>query len=158
MANTTVKIDGLRELENALRGLTKATGKNVLRRVLRKRAEPIAEAASAAAPDDPSTPGKSIKFSAGPRLTKRQAGLHRKMFKNDKASAEMFVGQEGSGPAPVQQEFGNINHGPQPSLRPAWDSASDQVLEGISDDLWTEVDNAARRLAKKQAKAAANGG
>jgi hypothetical protein len=27
------------------------------------------------------------------------------------------------------------------------------MLDGIEKDLWTEIDNAARRLAKKQAKA-----
>lgn len=147
-----VHIEGLRELEKALSELPRATGKNVLRRILRKRAEPLASDAQGKAADDPDTPGTRIQFRFGSKLTKRQAGIHKKMFKDDKAAVEIFVGQEGSGPAPVQQEFGNVNHGPQPALRPAWDAGKDALVDGYADDLWTEIDKAAKRLAKKRAK------
>lgn len=153
MARQTVKITGLRELENALRELPKATGKNVLRRVLRKRAEPMADAARSSAPDDPATGAGDLRSSiaVSTKLSKRQASLHRKMFRDDKAAVEMFVG---AGPVPqaTQQEFGNINHGPQPFMRPAWDSGKDQILDGIKDDLAEEIDKAAKRLARKAAK------
>jgi HK97 gp10 family phage protein len=154
MARQTVKISGLRELEKALAELPKATGKNVLRRVLKKRAQPIADAARGSAPDDPATGAGDLKSSigVGTVLSKRQKGLHKKMFANDKAAVEVFVG---AGPLPQahNQEFGNVNHGPQPYMRPAWDSGQRPMLDGIEKDLWTEIDNAARRLAKKQAKA-----
>ena len=153
MARQTVKITGLRELENALRELPKATGKNVLRRVLRKRAEPMADAARSSAPDDPATGAGDLRSSiaVSTKLSKRQASLHRKMFRDDKAAVEMFVG---AGPVPqaTQHEFGNINHGPQPFMRPAWDSGKDQILDGIKDDLAEEIDKAAKRLARKAAK------
>lgn len=156
---TTVKIEGLRELEKALAELPKATGKNVLRRVLLKRGQPLADAMEAKAPDDPATGGMDLKTSIGvsTKLSKRQAGLHRKMFKDDKASVEVFVG---AGPVPHAhlQEFGTINHGPQPFARPAWDSGKGPLLAGLKDDLWSEVEKAAKRLAKKQARLAAKGG
>lgn len=149
-----VRIRGLRELERALAELPKATGKNVLRRVLKARAEPIADAARGMAPDDPATGGLDLKAGIGVStvLSKRQRGQHRKMFRNDKAAVEMFVGA-GPDPAAHNQEFGNVNHGPQPFMRPAWDAGKMAVLDGIKDDLWTEVDKAAARLARKQAKA-----
>lgn len=154
-----VRVDGLRELEKALEQLPRATGKNVLRRVLRKRAQPIADAMEAKAPDDPATKGNDLRNSIGvsTKLSKRQAGLHRKMFRNDKASVEMFVG---AGPVPQAhlQEFGTINHGPQPYARPSWDAGKGPLLAGLKADLWDEVNKAAKRLAKKQAKAAAKGG
>lgn len=155
MARTTVKIDGLRELEKALATLPKATGKNVLRRVLRARAEPIADAARASAPDDPATTSGDLKsgIAVGTKLSKRQAGLHRKMFKNDRAAVEMFAGA-GPDPAAHTQEFGTINHPPQPFMRPAWDGQKSQVLDGIAGDLWSEINKAAARVAKKRAKAA----
>lgn len=152
---TTVKITGLRELEKALGELPKATGKNVLRRVLRKRAQPIADAARAMAPDDPATGGDDLRASigVGTKLSPRQAKLHRKMFKSDRASVEMFVGA-GPDPAAVQQEFGNVNHGPQPFMRPAWDGNKDALIEGIKDDLADEIAKAAKRVAAKAARAA----
>jgi HK97 gp10 family phage protein len=147
-----VRIDGLRELEKALAGLPKATGKSVLRRVLKKRAQPVADAMQAGAPSEDGQLKASIAVST--KLSKRQKGLHKKF--GGKAAVEMFVG---AGPVPQahNQEFGNVNHGPQPFARPAWDAGQGAVLEGLKGDIWAEIKKAAARLAKKQAKAAARG-
>jgi len=144
-----VKVTGLREVEKALADLPKSTGKNVLRRVLKKRAQPTADAMSAGAPRLSGQLSDSA--AVGTKLTKRQASLHRKMFKSDKAAVEMFVGMGGLAQA-TQQEFGNEHHGPQPFARPAWDATKGAMLDGIADDLWTEINKAAARLAKKAAK------
>lgn len=152
-----VKISGLRELERALRQLPKSTGKAALRRVLKKRAQPVADDMRALAPVDPKSEGdlrESIGVST--KLSKRQRKLHRKTFRNDKAAVEMFVGA-GPDPAAHQQEFGNVNHGPQSFARPAWDANKTQMLEGIKDDLWKEIEKSAQRFAKRQAKLAAKG-
>ena len=154
MAREAVKIEGLRELEAALADLPKATGKNVLKRVLLNRGQPIADAMRSMAPDDPATGGNDLRSSiaVGTKLSSRQAGLHRKMFKDDKAAVEVFVG---AGPLPQAhlQEFGTVHHGPQPFARPAWDEGQSAVLDGIAADLWAEIEKAAKRLAKKRAKA-----
>src|SRR4030095_8780355 len=47
---TIVKVEGLKELEDALKELPKATGKNCVRRALTKAAEPMVETAQAMAP------------------------------------------------------------------------------------------------------------
>ncbi|KFB10335.1 HK97-gp10 family putative phage morphogenesis protein [Nitratireductor basaltis] len=152
---TRVSVDGLRELEKALEELPKATGKNVLRRVLRKAAEPIADDMRAKAPDDPVTQGNDLRSSIGigTKLGKRQGKLHRKMFKNDKAAVEMFVGA-GVIPHSHLQEFGSTIHGPQPFARPAWDANKNHALNIVAKELGTEITKAAERLARKQAKAA----
>lgn len=163
----TVRVEGLRELEAALKDLSKATGKSVLRRVLLKRAEPVAAAARAMAPDDPDTGGYDLRKSitVGTKLSRRQASLNRAAtgggarmtaegFRSDpKNSVEVFVG---AGPVPHAhlQEFGTVNHGPQPFMRPAWDANKNGVLAGLKDDLWAEIEKAAKRLAKKAAKLA----
>lgn len=169
MTASKVKIEGLKELERALAQLPKATGKSVLRRVLKKRAEPVAEAMRAAAPVDDEHMKKSIIVS-----TKRPVG-----HKSDAARAfatagggaagraaakaagsgpvEVFVGP-GRHPQAIFQEFGTSHHDPQPFARPGWDQTKDGVLAGLKDDLWAEVKKSAARLAKKQAKAAAKGG
>ena len=145
----TVKLSGFAELEKKLDQLTKAAGKGVLRRALKKAAMPIADAANEFAPVG-STGSYAQSFSYSTKLTKRQRGLHRKMFRDDKAAVEGFVGT--SDPAGVQQEFGNINHGPQPALRPAWDGGREQLLEDLGRELWTEFEKSAARAARKAAK------
>lgn len=148
-----VKVEGLRDLDRALGQLPKATGKNVLRRVLRMAGEPIAQDMRAKAPDDPDTGGNDLRSSigVGTKLSKRQAQQHRKMFRDDKASAEVFVG---AGPVPHAhlQEFGAEQHGPQPFARPAWDANKDAALDIIATQLGDEIAKAAKRLAKKAAR------
>lgn len=158
MARRTEHVEGLSELEAALSQLPKSTGKAVLRRTLKKAGQPIADNARALAPDDPNTGGDDLKSSiaVSTKLSKRQRSAHKKMFRDDKASAEMFVG---AGPLPQahNQEFGNVNHGPQSFMRPAWDGNKTQALEIIKAEMWGEIEAAAKRLARKAARLAARG-
>lgn len=151
---TTIKIEGLREVDAALGELSRATGKNVLRRVLRRRAMPLAATMKALAPVDKSNLKNGIGI--GTRLTRRQASLHRKMFRDDRASVEMFVGAGGH-PQAHLREWGSDGHPPHPFARPAWDQHQKPILEGIKDDLWREIEQAARRLARKTARLAKKG-
>lgn len=147
-----VKITGLRQIERALADLPKATAKNVVRRVLKTRAQPIADRAAQLAPLDDGALRDSIAVST--KLSKAQRGKHKK---RTPGTVEVFVG---AGPHPQAhlQEFGTVHHPPQPFMRPAWDSGKEKVLEGIKGDLWAEIEKAVGRLAKKAAKAAAAGG
>jgi hypothetical protein len=156
MARETV--EGLRELDRALGELPKSTAKAVLRRTLIKAGTPLAEEMRNLAPDDPETGAGDLKsgIGVGTKLSQRQAKLHRREFKDDKAFAEVFVGA-GPNPAAWNQEFGNINHGPQSFARPAWDGGQRQVLETIKTETWNEIEKAAQRLARKAAKLAAKG-
>jgi len=145
----SVKIDGLKQLDDALGELTKATARGVLRRSLKKAAEPMADLANSLAPVGPT--GEYAKsFGFGTKLTKRQASQHRKLVRDDKAFVEGFVGT--NDPAGVQQEFGNENHGPQPALRPAWDQDRRALVERLGKDLGTEIEKTAQRLARKAAR------
>ncbi|MBB4001591.1 HK97-gp10 family putative phage morphogenesis protein [Aurantimonas endophytica] len=150
----TVKVEGLKELEIALEQLPRSTGKAALRRVLRKAAQPVADAATAKAPRDEGNLQASI--GVGTKLTRRQRGVHKKMFKDDKASVEIFVGAGGL-PQAITQEFGTVDHGPQAFLRPSWDAHKDGVLDSIKADLWAEIEKAAKRHARKTARLAAKG-
>lgn len=155
---TTFKVEGLKELDAALAELPRATGKNVLRRVARKSLEPLAADMKARAPDDPKTGGMDLKNSigVGTRLTKRQAKLHRKMFRDDKASVEAFAGA-GNVPHAHLQEFGAAHHGPQPFARPAYDAWKGTAVPNIATDLAAEIDKAAKRLQRKAARLARKG-
>jgi hypothetical protein len=104
--SVTVQTTGFRELEAALAELGKmATQKAAARRALIKAAEPVASMAEALAPRD--TGGLAISIGIGTRLTKRQAALHRRMFRSDRAAVEVFVGAGGLAQA-TQMEFGNV--------------------------------------------------
>lgn len=152
---TTVKVEGLRELEKALGELPRATGKNVLRRVLRTAGEPMVRDAKALVPVASGKLRDSIAVAT--QLSKRQRALYKKMFADDKASVEMFVGVAAL-PHAHLQEFGTSRHGPQPFMRPAWDANKNGMLDSIKDELGVEIAKAAKRLAAKQARLAAKGG
>ena len=141
-----VRVLGLSQLEQGLSELPRATGKNVLRRVLRQRGELIAERARNLAPVDEGELKDSIAVST--KLSRSQRRKRRK-----KATVEMFVGP-GTHPQAITQEFGTWFHPPQPFMRPAWAAEKGRILEDLSGDLWTEIDKAAQRIARKQARLA----
>lgn len=145
----TVKIEGLSDLEAQLERLTKAAGKGVLRRSLKKAATPMAEAWRDKAPrGDTAMDRLANSGGIGTKLSKRQAALHRKMFRDDRASVEMFVGP-GPDPAAWNQEFGNSKHGAQPFLRPAFDEEVKPTLDRLGDIMWEELDKSLVRAARK---------
>jgi HK97 gp10 family phage protein len=144
----TISIEGLAELQTALRELPDATAKNVLRRVGKTRLAPMAERARQLAPVDQGELRDSIAVST--KLTRRQRSLH---VKESPDAIEVFAGA-GPHPQAHMQEYGTEHNAPQPFMRPAWDAERDGVLEGIKDDLWQEIEKAANRLARKRAKAA----
>jgi HK97 gp10 family phage protein len=144
-----IHVEGLAELEAKLRELPDATAKNVLRRVGRKRLQPVADRARELVPVHQGDLRDSIGVST--KLSRRQRSKHRKDGPDD---VEVFAG---AGPHPQAhlQEFGTEHHGPQPFMRPAWDAEKDGVLAGIKTDLSDEIEKAAKRLARRAAKAAA---
>lgn len=144
-----VKLEGFAALDAALAELSKAAGKGVLRRSLKKAALPLADLARGMAPEGP-TGNLKASVNYGTKLTKRQGAIHKKMFRDDKASVEGFVGA--NDPAAVQQEFGNENHGPQSFLRPAWDQDQGPLLDRLGKELATEVEKSVNRARAKAAR------
>src|SRR5690625_171258 len=121
-----VRVLGLSQLEHGLSELPRATGKSVLRRVLRQRGEPIAERARNLAPVDEGVLKDSIGIST--KLSRSQRRKRRK-----RAAVEMFVGPGGH-PQAITQEFGTFFHPPQPFMRPAWAAEKGSILEDLSGD------------------------
>ncbi len=144
-----MRLEGFAELDRNLEKLSKAAGKGALRRALKTSASSIADAANAAAPQgDTGEYAKSFAYSK--KLNDRQRGLHRKLFRDDRAAVEGFVGT--NDPAGVQQEFGNINHVPQPALRPAWDAEALPTLDRLKTELADEIDKSVARAARRNAR------
>lgn len=148
---SVVKIEGLRELEQALAELPKSTARNTLRRVLKKRAEPVRDDWKAHAPRG-ETGNYVESIIVGTRLTSRQS---REAKKEGKDFAEIYIGS--ADPAGMQLEFGNEHMIAQPHARQVWESDKDAVLDGIAEDLGAEIEKARARLARKAARLAAKG-
>ncbi|ORE90196.1 hypothetical protein ATO13_23211 [Stappia sp. 22II-S9-Z10] len=134
--------------------MPKATGKNVLRRILKKRSEPVASVMKANAPVREGPGGGQLQRSIGhgTKLSRRQRALHKKW--GSSTAVEYFIG---AGPLPQahMEEFGGGNNTARPYARPAWDGGKMQMLDGFRDDLWLEISKSANRLARKRARAAA---
>ncbi len=172
----TVSVDGLAELDANLGHLTKATARNVLRKVLTKAGQPIAETMRRLAPDDPKTGAPDLKTSiaVSPKLknkvghkeysdtlalggTKAEAvqALRDARRAGGGSFAEVYVGPGKGGAHGVLQEFGTVNHAPQPFARPAWEQHKGEALEIIKAELGGEIRRAAQRAARRAARKAA---
>lgn len=162
--STTVRVEGLRELDAALGQLPPSVGKAVLRRVLKQAAVPIYEYAHERAPMRPAgapkvtymkggqerirRPGTlKVLVQSGTRLTRRQAAMVRKEGKWD---AEHYVGTRD--PIGRLIEFGTAHSPAEPFMRPAWDYGAPIALKLIGDKLGEGIDKAAKRVARKAAK------
>jgi HK97 gp10 family phage protein len=144
----TVKLEGFDGFERNLAQLERlATRKAVARRALKKAAEPMADLAQSLAPrGDTNTLAPSIMVSN--KLSKRQSAQHRKMFVNDRAAVEMFVG---AGPlsSAHTQEFGTVHHAPQPFMRPAWDRDHKALLQRLGEIMAVEIEKAITRASRR---------
>jgi HK97 gp10 family phage protein len=148
-------ITGLAEINANIASMTKAQNKRALTaaavEVLKAEFVPTAQAL---APDDPATGGNDLKASiiAGPasKLNNRQKSLNRK--RTGKAFGEGFAGT--ADPAGVPQEFGTVNHGPQPFMRPALQQKTQAIFDHVGKALWSIVDKSVKRAAARAAKKA----
>jgi len=174
-----VSVSGFRELDKALGELPKAVARNVLRRVLTKAAQPVADMASSLAPKDKGELSSSVKVGTktGNKTGKAEyaaamkAGLGKgealKALRSARRGAagrgffaEAFVGptkakSKKDAIKRIVQEFGSVNQPGQPYLRPAWDAQKHAVLERIKAGLGPEITKTAKRLAKRRAAKAA---
>ena len=155
----TLRIEGLRELEQQLDNLTKAAGKGALRRSLYKAAEPTAALAQTKAPRLTGKLQGSI--IVGAKLNGRQTKLHRRMFRDGRSSIELFVGPSyllgDGGRHGHLVEFGTVKMAAQPFMRPAWDQDHRAMIERLKAELWADIQKAVARAERRAARRAVRG-
>lgn len=147
MSTFTFRYKGLRELKTLLRKLPDSTSKSVIRRSLKKAAEPIAVRARSLAPRDTGLIAESIVI--GKKLSRRQKRRHRKLGPDD---IEMFVGVSGEGEVAHYAhivEFGSEKTAPQPFLTPAFEQTKKKAFKVLIDETWTNLEKSINRLKKK---------
>ena len=136
----TFKLTGLKELEQALGQMPKATARAVGFRVLR---QPIARAARRLAPVNQGDLVESI--DVGTALARSQQA-----DKGAVAPVEVHVGP-GQNPQAITQEFGTYKEPAQPYLTPAWEAEKMNALDIVGTGLGIEVEKTAARIARKAA-------
>lgn len=149
-----IRLTGFAELDAMFEELEKhATRKAVARRSLRKAAQPMADLANRLKPNDPATAGAedAIQIAVSTVLSPRQRRAHRRLFRDDRAAVEMFVGAQPH-PAAHNQEFGNVNHPPQPFMRPAWDQDHRALLDRLKPELWADIERTIARARRRAAR------
>ena len=174
--SVTVSVSGLKELDQALGELPKATARNVLKRTLNKAAVPMVEEAKRQAPVRTGKLRDSIMASSRIKNTvgnseysaAMRAGLGkeaarsallaaRKANKGQGSFAEVYIGPaRGGGIIRYAHivEFGSVDTAPQPYMRPAWDATKDKMLTIIKDELGNEIIKAARRVGRSKKQSA----
>lgn len=170
MPKQTFQIEGLKDLENALKELPKATAKNTIRRALIAAAKPINDEATARIRVRRVTPqivNSKIKFSSGDAgkrafaealsrgASRAEAGeaAHEANAAEGGEGADITSGVMAIGPtkrAFYGFEFGTIHLAPRPFMRPAWDGHKMEALEIIQTELKNQIEKARRRIVMKQ--------
>lgn len=149
-----MKLEGFSELEDALDDLSKSAGRGVLRRSLKKAAEPTAELVRSRINDRTGNLSGSIKISS--KLVKSEYGKHRAMFRDEKAAVELFLGPSydlgDGGRHGHLVEFGTVHSAPHPFMRPAWDQDQQPILDRLGQHLWAEFEKSLARAQRKAAK------
>lgn len=159
----SVRVEGLKELDKALKDMATSTAKRTAKRAMATALEPVAAAARELAPRDTGRLAESIAVSD--KLTKRQRTLARGSEGRDMVT--MNVGAHGRvahlvefGTGPRHKKNGAFVGvmPPQPFMRPAWDQNMQGVLDSLAASLSAEiaktVARAERRAARRAAKAA----
>ena len=169
-----VNIDDLRNVSASLKQLPRATQRNVIIRILKKRAKPMQATARARAPKRTGRLRKSIvigtriKNEAGKAEYRAalQAGLGKeaavqalrdaRRAAGGSTFAVVYVGS--TSPLAHLTEWGSAHNEAIGWMRAAHDAHADEAFEGISIDILKEIGKAVARrkarAAKKAAKAA----
>lgn len=174
MARTTVKIEGLKDLQEALKEFSKATAGNILKRAVMAGGAEVADEAVRRAPKRTGTLKTEIKVSKAKIINPGTSAYAQAIRETgDKAiaaaaaraanraaggsgrSAVCHVGPTKRAGQGILQEFGTAHHPPQPFMRPAWDSKGTVAAEAIRDTLAEGIEKATQRAARKAARDAA---
>lgn len=149
---------GGKELERALMQLPKRIAKAAIKRALKKAGTPIAEHAQELAPVLYGDLQRRIRVSA--TLSRRQRRHSRKsgeptIYIGAGPSREAHLVEFGTGP---RQHRSGKSTGQMPAIpfmRPAWDAGHKPALKAFGPLLWREIEKAAKRLARRQARGTA---
>jgi len=147
----TARVTGLREIEQALNDLSRATARNTLRRVGREVLEPMANIAASLAPERSGRLAFSVAVS--------EKGTRRAQWKQ-RAAAFDFVMAMGpaSGVGALNYasfaEFGTVDTPAFGFMRATWDRDKEAAMRRAVESLSVEVSAATARASRRAARRA----
>lgn len=150
------KIEGLKEMDAALKDLGDSQSKRVVRRTLKQLGNPIADEARDLAPVD-MTRDDGPHLYEGIRVSSSLESRHKRRLRNPKGTISLFVGPDRRAFHAHLQEFGTQHHKAQPFMRPAWDKHKSALLSRLRKLLWENIERQMRLNARKAARLAAKG-
>lgn len=171
---SSIRMEGLKELEDDLLELPKSVQGNVLKRAAVAAAADFADHASRLAPEDEGKLKTEIKVSK-PKIINPGTAAFASAMKEGATRAEAAqaaraanraAGGKGRsvitsvGPTKAAfyglfQEFGTAHHAAKPFMRPTWDALKNSMLDTIKVTLGSEIAKAAARAARRAARIAA---
>lgn len=171
---SSIKVEGLKELEDALLELPKSVQGNVLKRAAVAPAADFADHASRLAPRDKGKLSTEIKV-AKPKIINPGTAAFAAAMKEGATRAEAAQAARAANRAaggkgrsvitsvgPTQAafyglfpEFGTAHHAAKPFMRPTWDALKNSMLDTMKKALASEIAKAAARAAKRAARLAA---
>ena len=140
----TAKLEGGVDMEKLLFQLQKSTPKRVVTKVMVRSLEPMKITAQLLAPI-----GRTLRLTEGIEISKKTRPREQR-----KSDVEVYCGPTGVSYS-IAQEFGTVDHAPQPFMRPAWDQTKTKVLAVFAEEIWDEIYKAIERLERKIARDAA---
>lgn len=165
---TTLKVEGLAELQKGLEQFKKSTQTGVLNRVLKRAAKPIEAAAKANAPVDSgelrdSITTEVVRQNAGKAAfadamrsgaSRAEAGQAARAANRAAAGrgASATVRVRATAPQSVFNEWGTRKMAAQPFLGPALRHNENGAVRSIAADLKSEIEKTAARVARRAAK------
>lgn len=147
MATTvTIKVEGLRELGERMRGLSADVNRKIARATTNAGAQVIKKIAQRLAPVSPpevspNIPPGNLKKNIIVRY-KRKSRLTSEHVVTVRAKGPKVVGEPYR--VGVFQEYGTVHHGPQPFMRPALDQGKSQAIEAMRKRMKDRIDKANR--------------
>jgi HK97 gp10 family phage protein len=147
MAKQTVRIEGLRQLGDALRELGDDVAKKVAvaatgagARVIRD----LARQKAPVAPQDYVVEGQPVPRGNLPKqiVTKQVPKSQRKLTSEHVVAVRGKRKHGYASRVGALQEFGTVKQSPQPFMRPAFEQGKDKALQAITDRLRARVDKA----------------
>lgn len=146
-----MKVEGLKELDDALSDLSLRHQKGIVRKALREAAEPIAEDARSKVAADSYHGGELLEsIAVSTRLNRRQARQQRRQSQD---FATVYVGPGERGPHGHLLEFGTAHSAPEPFMRPAFEANKMRAIDIIKKTLWEGIQRRVRLNARAAAKA-----
>lgn len=157
-----VKVEGLREIEQAMFEIKTVSAKAIARAVLKKAAQPMADHAARIAADDPVTSGKDLHRSIA--VSARQRSGRGRAHRDGPGEVTVFMGvrtdiHDERDPkrtpyaVAMVNEFGSTKMRPRPFMRPAWTAGKETALNVIRAEMEKRVAAAVKRARKRALKA-----